>query len=168
MNVILRLSPFVAVLFLVAGCATNSRVVTDPPGFLVSVNGQDFGKSPSAVQSIGTTFGEYLLELRDDTGNVVFARVLPKKVRIWGIFWPPYGVFFNLFQFFPQYTVTRLNLKGGQPGACVLAKGLSASVAAIAAAASKLHLDESVLCDVAHANSALEPALDVRTGLLRS
>ena len=76
----------IAVVLLVVGCVTNSKVITDPPGMAVSVNGKDFGPSPCDIQSVGTTFGEYKLQLKETNGKVVHEQNLPKNVRIWGIF----------------------------------------------------------------------------------
>ena len=114
MNTLKSGLPFLcAVVF--AGCVTNSRLVTDPPGMTVSVNGKEFGKSPCDIQSVGTTFGEYHLQIKDQSGKVVHEQNLPKDVRIWGIFWPPYGVFYNIFQFYPQYTARQMKSPGGEP-----------------------------------------------------
>lgn len=98
----------------VVGCVTNSKVVTDPAGLNVAINGKDFGPSPCDIQSVGTTFGEYKLELKDPSGKVVHTQNLPKNVRIWGIFWPPYGVFYNLYEFHPQYTVRQVKTASGE------------------------------------------------------
>jgi hypothetical protein len=95
------------------GCATNARVVTDPPGVNVWLNGKEFGSSPADVQSVGPTFGEYTLELKDESGNTVQKQILPKNIRIWGIFWPPYGVLYNLFEMYPQYTVQQVTTGSG-------------------------------------------------------
>ena len=96
------------------GCVTNSKVITNPAGMNVLVNGKDFGKSPCDIQSTGTTFGQYHLMLKDPAGGVLFEQDLPKNVRIWGIFWPPYGVFYNMFEFYPKYTIDQLKLATGQ------------------------------------------------------
>jgi hypothetical protein len=112
MNAMAKLLPFLgAVIF--AGCVTNSKVITDPAGMTVVVNGKDFGKSPCAIQSVGTTFGEYHLQLKDGSGKVVHEQNLPKNIRIWGMFWPPYGVFYNMFEFFPQYTARQVKTTSG-------------------------------------------------------
>ncbi|HVR75359.1 MAG TPA: hypothetical protein VMT52_13570 [Planctomycetota bacterium] len=100
---------------LAVSCVTNSKLITDPPGMNVAVNGMDFGPSPCDIQSTGTTFGEYTLELRDSGDKVVFSENLPKNVRIWGIFWPPYGIFYNLYEFHPRYTVRKVTLSDGSP-----------------------------------------------------
>jgi len=99
---------------LLMGCVTNSKVITDPPGLKVFVNGKDFGKSPCDIQSVGTTFGQYILELKDDSGTLHHRQDLPKNIRIWGIFWPPYGVFYNMYEFYPQYTVRRAKATSGE------------------------------------------------------
>src|SRR2546422_6075457 len=54
-----------------AACATTSTVFTDPPGLTVVVDGKDFGKSPAKIESTGTTFGDYHLEVKDENGKVV-------------------------------------------------------------------------------------------------
>ena len=46
-----------------AACATTSTVFTDRPGLTVVVDGKDFGKSPAKIESTGTTFGDYHLEV---------------------------------------------------------------------------------------------------------
>src|SRR5262245_10174983 len=88
---------------LVVGCSTHSRIITDPSPLSVALRGEDFGNSPTTVKAMGTTFGEYRLQLRDAAGNVVFDQDLPKELRVWGIFWPPYGVFYNLFGLYEEY-----------------------------------------------------------------
>ena len=112
MGNVARLASAVCITLLV-GCVTNSRVITDPPGLHVAINNVDFGKSPCDIQSVGTTFGQYRLRLTDDGGKVVHEQDLPKNVRIWGIFWPPYGIFYNLFEFHPQYTVVKTRTSTG-------------------------------------------------------
>ena len=98
-----KLIPVLAVLSILSlGCVTNSQVVTDPPGMLVSINGKDFGPSPCDIQSVGTTFSNYRLQLNDPQGNFLFEEDLPKSLRFWGLFWPPYGVFYNFFEFYPK------------------------------------------------------------------
>jgi len=96
------------------GCATTSRVVTDPPGLTVVVDGKDFGKSPTTIESTGTTFGEYHLQIKDENGKILHEQNLPKAVRIWGIFWPPYGVFYNVYRFHDQYTVRSIKSASGE------------------------------------------------------
>jgi hypothetical protein len=96
-----------------AGCVTNSKVITEPPGVSVWLNGKEFGSSPADVQSVGTTFGEYTLELKDQSGNTLHRQNLPKNFRIWGLFWPPYGVFYNLFEMYPQYRVQQVTTASG-------------------------------------------------------
>ena len=103
---------FCAVLFV--GCATTSTVVTDPSGLRVFVDGKDFGKSPCTIESVGTTFGEYRLQIKDESGKVLHEQDLPKDARIWGIFWPPYGVFYNLYQFHSQYIVRGIKSSTGE------------------------------------------------------
>ena len=112
-----KLAKFVSaigVILLLVGCVTNSEVITDPPGLNVAINGVDFGKSPCEIQSTGTTFGEYQLTLTDDGGNVLYDAPLAKNVRVWGIFWPPYGVFYNMYEFFPRYSVSKATAASGQ------------------------------------------------------
>ncbi len=114
MNGLLKLVPPTFVVVLTLGCVTNSTVETDPPGLTVFVNNVEQGVSPCKIQSTGTTFGQYYLELKDTNGTVVFESPLPKNVRVWGIFWPPYGVFYNMYEFFPGYTIKQLRLEGGR------------------------------------------------------
>ncbi len=104
----------VPLVLLSLGCVTNSKVITDPVGLNVWVNGKDFGKSPCDIQSVGTTFGQYHLVLKNDAGATQFEQDLPKNVRIWGIFWPPYGIFYNMYEFFPQYTIQQVKLASGE------------------------------------------------------
>lgn len=98
----------------VVGCATSSTVRTEPPGLSVALNGKDFGRSPAKIESTGTTFGEYHLQIKNETGKVVHEQNLPKAVRIWGIFWPPYGVFYNMYALHDQYIVRRITAASGE------------------------------------------------------
>ncbi len=100
--------------FLVVGCATTSKVATEPPGLTVILDGKDFGKSPTKIESTGTTFGEYHLQIKDENGKVLHAQNLPKDVRIWGIFWPPWGVFYNLYQLHDWYIVRGVKSASGE------------------------------------------------------
>src|SRR5256712_7130054 len=84
---------------------TTSTVFADPPGLTVVVDGKDFGKSPAKIESTGTTFGDYHLEVKDENGKVVHEQDLPKAVRIWGIFWPPYVIFYNMYRLNTRYIV---------------------------------------------------------------
>ena len=96
------------------GCATSSTVITEPPGLFVVVDGENFGKSPAKIKSTGTTFGEYRLQIRDESGKVLHEQDLPKALRVWGIFWPPYGIFYNLFEFHDQYFVRGVKSASGE------------------------------------------------------
>jgi hypothetical protein len=96
------------------GCATKSTVRTEPAGLSVALNGKDFGKSPVKVESTGTTFGDYRLQVKDGAGKVLHEQNLPKAVRIWGIFWPPYGVFYNLYELHDEYTVRAIKSASGE------------------------------------------------------
>ncbi len=96
------------------GCATTSTVITEPPGLFVVVDGKDFGKSPAKIESTGTTFGEYHLQIKDENGKVLHEQNLPKDVRIWGIFWPPYGVFYNMYRFHERYIVRSVKSSSGE------------------------------------------------------
>jgi hypothetical protein len=100
--------------FLLVGCATRARIITDPPDLNVILDGKDFGKSPTKVEAVGTTFGEYRLQLRDAAGKVVFDQELPKDFRVWGIFWPPYGVFYNLFELHGEYQIVEGKTAAGE------------------------------------------------------
>src|SRR5438105_12241963 len=104
MNGVARVALILGSLGLV-GCGTISTVITAPPGLTVVVDGKDFGKSPAKIESTGTTFGDYHLEVKDENGKVVHEQDLPKAVRIWGIFWPPYGVFYNMYRLHDRYIV---------------------------------------------------------------
>jgi hypothetical protein len=95
------------------GCSTKSMVRTEPAGLSVALNGKDFGKAPAKVESMGTTFGDYRLQVKDASGKVVHEQNLPKAVRIWGIFWPPYGVFYNLYELHDEYTVRAIKSTSG-------------------------------------------------------
>src|SRR2546428_8108081 len=76
-----------------AACATTSTVFTDPPGSTVVFDGKDFGKSPAKIETRGTTFGDYHLEVKDENGKAVHEQNIPKAVPIWGISWPPFANF---------------------------------------------------------------------------
>ncbi len=99
---------------LLVGCATSARIITDPPGLNVVLDGKDFGKSPTKIEADGTTFGEYRLQLRDAAGKVVFDQDLPKDFRVWGLFWPPYGVFYNLFELHGEYQIRNVKTTAGE------------------------------------------------------
>jgi hypothetical protein len=103
----------VCVLALV-GCATSSTVRTEPAGLTVVLDGKDYGKSPAKVEATGTTFGNYHLQVKDASGKVVHEQNLPKQVRIWGIFWPPYGVFYNMYELHDQYVVRSIKSSSGE------------------------------------------------------
>ena len=113
MNRVARVALILGSLGLV-GCATTSTVITEPPGLTVVVDGKDFGKSPAKIESTGTTFGEYRLQIKDGNGKVLHEQNLPKEVRVWGIFWPPYGVFYNVFQFYENYIVRSVTSSSGE------------------------------------------------------
>src|SRR5881396_30912 len=93
-----------------AACATTSTVFTDPPGLTVVVDGKDFGKSPAKIESTGTMFGEYRLQIKDESGTVLHEQNLPKDVRIWGVLWPPYG----LYHFYDRYFVRSVTSSSGE------------------------------------------------------
>src|SRR3989442_8897178 len=93
-----------------AACATTSTVFTDPPGLTVVVDGKDFGKSPAKIESTGTTFGEYRLQIKDESGTVLHEQNLPKDVRIWGVLWPPYG----MYHFYDSYFVRSVKSASGE------------------------------------------------------
>ena len=98
---------------LLAGCATSSKIRTDPPGLHVSLNGKEFGPTPTQVTTKATTFGGFHLQILDIDGDVIHRQELQKAFRVWGIFWPPYGVFYNLFEMYPQYTAEEITLESG-------------------------------------------------------
>ncbi len=99
--------------FALVGCATTSRIVTDPPGLRVSLNGQEFGPTPCEVSTKATSFGSFHLQILDEEGAVLHRQDLQKAFRVWGLFWPPYGVFYNLFELYPQYTAEPVTLGSG-------------------------------------------------------
>jgi len=99
---------------LLMGCSTSARIITNPPDLNVILDGKDFGKSPTKVEATGTTFGEYRLQLRDAAGKTVFDQDLPKDFRVWGIFWPPYGVFYNLFELHGEYQIRGVKAPTGE------------------------------------------------------
>ena len=99
---------------LLMGCSTSARIITNPPDLNVILDGKDFGKSPTKVEATGTTFREYRLPLRDAAGKMVFDQDLPKDFRVWGIFWPPYGVFYNLFELHGEYQIRGVKAPTGE------------------------------------------------------
>src|SRR5947207_4489639 len=113
MNGVARVALILGSLGLV-GCGTAATVITAPPGLTVVVDGKDFGKSPAKIESTGTTFGDYHLEVKDENGKVVHEQDLPKAVRICGIFWPPYGIFYNMYRLHDRYIVQSIKSASGE------------------------------------------------------
>jgi hypothetical protein len=108
MNGVARVALILGSLGLV-GCGTAATVITAPPGLTVVVDGKDFGKSPAKIESTGTMFGEYRLQIKDESGTVLHEQNLPKDVRIWGVLWPPSG----LYHFYDSYFVRSVESASG-------------------------------------------------------
>ena len=53
------------------------------------------------------------MQILDEEGAVLHRQDLQKAFRVWGLFWPPYGVFYNLFELYPQYTAEPVTLGSG-------------------------------------------------------
>ncbi len=94
-------------------CSATTRVETFPADAEASI--EVAGKPCKRGQEIrlpNTTFGSYPLRIKDSSGNVLLARPLPMRFLAWGLFWPPFGVFYNLYAVEP---VCEIDLKPGKP-----------------------------------------------------
>ncbi len=98
-------------------CSAQTKITTYPRAYRVLIDGKDRGESPATVVLPNRTFGDYTISLADEAGNELFRQLLPMEVLAWGIFWPPFGVFYNLFAVAPEYEidVSATSAVGGQP-----------------------------------------------------
>ncbi len=114
--------PFLAALGLVAlsclsACSSTTTIHTFPRAFQVVIDNESRGPSPATVTLGNRTFGAYEVVLLDENGKEVFRDALPMEFVPWGLFWPPFGVFYNLFAVAPrcEIDVTAVTSLDGQP-----------------------------------------------------
>lgn len=93
------------VLLSLAACSSQTKITTYPRAYRVLIDGKDRGESPATLVLANRTFGDYTITLVDDAGNEVFRQLLPMEVIAWGIFWPPFGFFYNIFAASPEYEI---------------------------------------------------------------
>src|SRR5207245_4195668 len=98
----------------VAASAPAPARFAAPPCLAVVGAGKDFAKGAAKIEAPGTMFGDYHLEVKDENGKVVHEQDLPKAVRIWGIFWPPYGIFYNMYRLHDRYIVQSIKSASGE------------------------------------------------------
>lgn len=102
---------------LLTACSSTTTIHTFPRAFQVVIDNEGRGPAPATVTLGNRTFGAYELLLLDENGKEVFRDVLPMEFVPWGPFWPPFGVFYNLFAVAPrcEIDVTAVTSRDGQP-----------------------------------------------------
>ncbi len=104
-NLFFRAAGLFLLLLSLAACSTQTKITTYPRAYRVLIDGKDRGESPATLVLGNRAFGDYTIALVDDAGNEVFRQLLPMDVIAWGIFWPPFGFFYNLFAASPEYEI---------------------------------------------------------------
>lgn len=87
-----------------SACSSTTRITTYPRSYAVSIDGVEHGPSPATVLLPNTTFGGYTLTVKDGE-KTVFEDRLELEFVPWGPFWPPMGIFYNLFAAAPEYEI---------------------------------------------------------------